>query len=64
MTREEALYFVNALNSIQPYVPPLLFERITGGALKFAAVANGMLVCEFKPPEEPKVPDKKETGAS
>jgi hypothetical protein len=44
MTKDDARNFIIALNAIQPYVPPLMFQPLAGSAVAkyLTDVANGI----------------------
>lgn len=50
MNQQQALAFVQAINTIQPYVPPLIFSAVINSdvARTLAAVANNQATCEVK----------------
>jgi hypothetical protein len=43
--------FIQALNALQPYVPPLLFAGIAHSEVTrtLVAIANNQLICDLKP---------------
>ena len=51
MDKNAVSAFIQALNSIAVYVPPILFERIEKSPIsrQLEAIAQGMLVVEVKP---------------
>jgi len=57
MTREEALQVVSVINSMQPYVPPIVFAQLAGlrGANILTQIANGQVVCSLTDPSAAKV---------
>jgi len=50
MTQQQALAFVQAINSMQPYVPPMIFSSVINSdvARMLAAIANNQAICEVK----------------
>lgn len=48
MTRQQAIDFIAAVNSAQPFVPPIVFGGIANSDVAKLAimVANGSTVCE------------------
>jgi hypothetical protein len=55
MTPEQTLAFVNALNGIQKYVPPIAFAEVAGSpiASTLVAIAQGQVTCVITPVEAP-----------
>ena len=49
MNKDQAAAFIQAINAVQPYVPPLLFAQIVNNPLcnTLSAIAGGMI--EFVP---------------
>jgi hypothetical protein len=50
MNPQQAAAFVQAINAMQPYVPPMIFSGVVHSdvARLLAAVANGQAICEVK----------------
>lgn len=50
MNREQAAAFINAVNTISPFVPPIHFHRIVGSPITelIAAVANGAAIVDVE----------------
>ena len=65
MNRQQAVEFVNAINAIQPYVPPILFGPIINSEFGKLAVSliNGAVTCEVKSTTPDQPPTPKGNGA-
>jgi hypothetical protein len=50
MNQQQALAFIQAVNTMQPYVPPLIFSAVINSdvARALATIANNQAVCEVK----------------
>lgn len=55
MTQEQAVAFINSINAIQKYVPPIDFNPILSSPVVNAliAIANGQVICELTPRQSP-----------
>lgn len=51
MTKTDAIAFIGAINALQPYVPPLLFERVVGSAVssQLVMIAQGVVTATIAP---------------
>jgi hypothetical protein len=55
MSKEQAQAFVNSLNALAPYVPPMLFAPVSGSPVAdvLVAIAQGRLICTLRPANNP-----------
>ena len=51
MTKQQAIDFINAVNAVQPYVPPFLFNAVLNSEVSRLAlvVANDAVICDVRP---------------
>lgn len=61
MTKQQAIDFINAVNAVQPYVPPFLFNAVLNSEVSRLAlvVANDAVICDVraaKPPAQEPAP--------
>jgi hypothetical protein len=51
VNKHQTTDFIQALNALQPYVPPLLFAGVTNSEVTRAlvAIANGQAICDVRP---------------
>ena len=50
MTKQQAIDFINAVNAVQPYVPPFLFNAVLNSEVSRLAlvVANDAVICDVR----------------
>jgi hypothetical protein len=55
VTKQQAIDFINAVNAVQPYVPPFLFNAVLNSEVSRLAlvVANDAVICDVRAAHPP-----------
>jgi len=64
MNRQQAIEFINAMNLIQAYVPPILYSGVINSEVSrlVIAIANSQATCQVQPQDAVVAPPPKGNG--